>query len=124
MKTQGFILIDVDVAALNNAGTVSQAGTENRIETKKIVKNGQTYVYVSGQAWRYWWRDTLQKNSDWKLSPVTKLEQQNVVYTEANPVEYDDDDIFGYMRAAKVTEVDENGSPVKDAKGKEKTKDA
>ncbi len=111
MKTQGFILIDVDVAALNNAGTVSQAGTENRVETKKIVKNGQTYVYVSGQAWRYWWRDTLQKNLNWKLSPVTKLEKQNVVYTEANPVEYDDDDIFGYMRAAKEGVINEDGTP-------------
>ena len=124
MKVQGFILIDVDAAALNNAGTVPSAGIENKVETKKIIKNGQTYVYASGQAWRYWWRDTLQKDINWKLSPVTKLENQNVVYTEANPIDYDDDDMFGYMRAAKETESDENGKPKIDAKGKEKTKDA
>jgi CRISPR-associated protein Cst2 len=121
MKAQGFILIDVDAAALNNAGTVSSAGIENRVETKKIIKNGQVYVYVSGQAWRYWWRNTLQKDFGWNLSPITKLEKQNVVYTEANPIEYDDDDIFGYMRASKEVEIDDKGEPIKDGKGKEKT---
>ncbi|MDD4603954.1 MAG: type I-B CRISPR-associated protein Cas7/Cst2/DevR [Bacteroidales bacterium] len=125
MKTQGFILIDVDVAALNNAGTVSRAGVENSVETKKIVKNGQTYVYVSGQAWRYWWRDTLQKSFEWKLSPVTKLEKQNVVYTEANPIVYDDDDIFGYMRASKEKVYEKDGVTVKkNDKGKDVEKDA
>jgi CRISPR-associated protein Cst2 len=124
MKTQGFILIDVDAAALNNAGTVSKAGVENSVETKKIVKNGQTYVYVSGQAWRYWWRDTLQKNFDWNLSPVTKLEKQNVVYTEANPIAFDDDDVFGYMRASKAKVYEEDGVTVKKNKGKDVEKDA
>lgn len=124
MKTQGFILIDVDAAALNNAGTVSKAGVENSIETKKMVKNGQTYVYVSGQAWRYWWRDTLQKNFNWKLSPVTKLEKQNVVYTEANPIAFDDDDVFGYMRASKMPVLDANGNPRMKSNGKPEEKDA
>jgi CRISPR-associated protein Cst2 len=125
MKAQGFILIDVDAAALNNAGTVSRAGIENSVETKKIVKNGQTYVYVSGQAWRYWWRDTLQKNFAWKLSPVIKLEKQNVVYTEANPIIYDDDDVFGYMRAAKEKVYEEDGVTVKkNSKDKDVEKDA
>ncbi len=125
MKAQGFILIDVDVAALNNAGTISKAGVENTVETKKIVKNGQTYVYVSGQAWRYWWRDTLQKNFNWKLSPVTKLEKQNVVYTEANPIAFDDDDVFGYMRASKMPVIDEaTGTPKMKSNGKPEEKDA
>lgn len=124
MKTQGFILIDVDAAALNNAGTVSRAGVENSVETKKIVKNGQTYVYVSGQAWRYWWRDTLQKSFDWKLSPVTKLEKQNVVYTEANPIAYDDDDIFGYMRASKMPVLNADGTPKMKSNNKPEEKDA
>jgi CRISPR-associated protein Cst2 len=124
MKTQGFILIDVDAAALNNAGTVSRAGVENSVETKKIVKNGQTYVYVSGQAWRYWWRDNLQKKFQWDLSPVTKLEKQNVVYTEANPITYDDDDVFGYMRAAKMPVLNSDGTPKMKSNGKPDEKDA
>lgn len=124
MKAQGFILIDVDAAALNNAGTVSRAGIENSVETKKIVKNGQTYVYVSGQAWRYWWRDTLQKNFAWMLSPVIKLEKQNVVYTEANPIAYDDDDIFGYMRASKMPVMNADGTPKLKKNGNPEEKDA
>nr|WP_320058865.1 type I-B CRISPR-associated protein Cas7/Cst2/DevR [uncultured Bacteroides sp.] len=124
MKVQGFILIDVDAAALNNAGTVSRAGIENSVETKKIVKNGQTYVYVSGQAWRYWWRDTLQKNFAWILSPVIKLEKQNVVYTEANPIAYDDDDIFGYMRASKMPVMNDDGTPKLKKNGNPEEKDA
>jgi len=124
MKVQGFILIDVDAAALNNAGTVSRAGIENSVETKKIVKNGQTYVYVSGQAWRYWWRDTLQKNFAWMLSPVIKLEKQNVVYTEANPIAYDDDDVFGYMRASKMPVMNADGTPKLKKNGNPEEKDA
>lgn len=124
MKAQGFILIDVDAAALNNAGTVERAGVGNSVETKKIVKNGQTYVYISGQAWRYWWRDTLQKNFAWILSPVIKLEKQNVVYTEANPIAYDDDDIFGYMRASKMPVMNADGTPKLKRNGNPEEKDA
>lgn len=101
MKVQGFILIDVNGVALNNAGSVPQAGMDNKTVTKKIVKNGQTYVYVSGQAWRYWWRDAIVRNSNWKISPVTKVKGKSQVFTDADPIEYDDDDIFGYMRATK-----------------------
>lgn len=120
LKTQGFVLLDVDVVALNNAGKNTNSNFENAVATKQIRKNGRTYVYVSGQAWRYWWRDTLQKNHDWELSPV--IREQKVAYTEANPIKYPDDDIFGYMRAAKDFELDEDGQPIKDNRGKEKTK--
>ncbi len=118
MKVQGFILIDVNVAALNNAGSIQVAGTENRVVTKKIVKNGRAHTYVSGQAWRYWWRETLQKYFKWSMSPITR--EEKVAYTDANPIRYDDDDIFGYMRAAKEVVLDENGNELKDKKGKPK----
>ncbi len=99
LKTQGFILIDVDVAALNNAGVTSSSRTDNVVETKKIRKNGRTYVYVSGQAWRYWWRETLKSELGWKMSPVQR--DAKIAYTAADPLIYPDDDIFGYMKAAK-----------------------
>jgi CRISPR-associated protein Cst2 len=124
MKVQGFILIDVDAAALNNAGTISRAGIENAVETKKIRKEGGIYPYVSGQAWRNWWRTTLQRDSNWALSPVIKEEGQSLAYTNANPFIYPDDDIFGYMRASKEIVVDKDGNPEKDSKGKDKKKDA
>lgn len=116
LKTQGFLLIDVDVVALNNAGKNTQSNNDNAIATKSIRKNGRSYVYVSGQAWRYWWREALQKNAGWSLSPITR--DGKIAFTNADPLKYPDDDIFGYMRAAKDAELDENGEPVKDNKGK------
>ena len=106
LKIQGFVLLDVDVAALNNAGKDVSSNFENAIKTKSVYKNGQSYVYVSGQAWRYWWRDTLQKVYGWSLSPVSR--EKSIAYTNANPVDYPDDDIFGYMRAA-TEEYEEKG---------------
>ncbi|MBO4804909.1 MAG: type I-B CRISPR-associated protein Cas7/Cst2/DevR [Paludibacteraceae bacterium] len=110
MNTQGLILIDVDAAALNNAGKNDKSNFDNAVKTKTIFKNGNCYVYVSGQAWRNWWRMSLQKNQEWILSPVTR--EDKIAFTNADPIKYPDDDIFGYMRAA--TEI------VTDAKGKEK----
>ena len=98
LKTQGFVLLDVDVVALNNAGKEATSNFDNAIKTKSVYKNGENYVYVSGQAWRYWWRDTLQKDFEWHLSPVTR--DKAIAYTNADPITYPDDDIFGYMRAA------------------------
>ncbi|MEE3389906.1 MAG: type I-B CRISPR-associated protein Cas7/Cst2/DevR [Candidatus Cryptobacteroides sp.] len=98
LKTQGFVLLDVDVVALNNAGKDTTSNFENAVKTKSVYKNGQNYVYVSGQAWRYWWRDTLQKDFGWTLSPVTR--DDAIAYTNADPITYPDDDVFGYMRAA------------------------
>ena len=47
---QGFILIDVDVVALNNAGKDTTTTLENAVNTKKILKGREHYAYVSGQA--------------------------------------------------------------------------
>ncbi|MDD3080203.1 MAG: type I-B CRISPR-associated protein Cas7/Cst2/DevR [Paludibacter sp.] len=119
LKTQGFVLLDVDAVALNNAGKNTSSNFDNAVATKRIRKNGRTYVYVSGQAWRSWWRDSLQKNLNWELSPITR--DAKIAFTDANPLKYADDDIFGYMKAAKDVVLDEEGNPVLDKKGKEKT---
>jgi len=121
LKTQGFILLDVDVVALNNAGKSSTSNFDNAIATKKIFKAGRTYTYVSGQAWRYWWRETLKVNHGWNLSPITR--ESKIAFTEANPIVYADDDVFGYMKAAKDVKRDESGNPVMDRKGKEEKED-
>ena len=52
---QGFVLLDVDVVALNNAGKDNSSSLDNAVETKKIIKENKSYPYVSGQAWRYRW---------------------------------------------------------------------
>lgn len=121
LKTQGFVLIDVDVVALNNAGKSSTTNFENGVATKTITKNGKTYAYVSGQAWRYWWRETLKKDFNWSLSPVTR--ESKIAFTDANPLKYADDDVFGYMKAAKDVILKEDGTPELDSKGKEKKED-
>ncbi|MCK9435759.1 MAG: type I-B CRISPR-associated protein Cas7/Cst2/DevR [Synergistaceae bacterium] len=121
IKTQGFVLIDVDVVALNNAGKNTQSNNDNAIATKSIRKNGRSYVYVSGQAWRYWWRETLQKNAGWTLSPI--IREKKIAFTNADPLKYPDDDVFGYMRAAKDAELDEIGEPKRDSKGNIKMTD-
>jgi CRISPR-associated protein Cst2 len=121
MKTiQGFVLIDVDVAALNNAGNDNSSNLDNAIITKKIKKGGKEYPYVSGQAWRYWWRNTLETQYDWKMSPI--IREKKIAFTEADPMRYPDDDIFGYMRAKKVEEIDDAGNPIIEKNGKPKMK--
>ncbi|MDD2412649.1 MAG: type I-B CRISPR-associated protein Cas7/Cst2/DevR [Bacteroidales bacterium] len=112
LKSQGFILIDVDVVALNNAGKNTQSNFDNAVGTKRIYKDGKSYVYVSGQAWRYWWRDTLQKTFNWNLSPI--IRDAKIAFTAANPIEYADDDIFGYMKAATEEVTDEKGKVKKE----------
>lgn len=91
-------LIDAPHSALNNAGTEASQATENIVVVKKLQKGRNTYPYVSSQAWRNWWRTTLDQEFDgWKSSPITR--EKKIAFTAADPVTYDDDDVFGYMRA-------------------------
>lgn len=128
------ILIDVDGASLNNWGKRDEdpsinKGTDNVTAVKKVYKNGRMYAVVAGQAWRYWWRESLGLNG-WSLSPITRDEK--VAYTDVNPIKFADDDIFGYMRALNENikdlvegiekELKENKKDDIDKLGKEKNK--
>lgn len=98
----GLMLVDAPHSALNNAGADAGDRTDNIVRVKSIRKGGKAYPYVSGQALRYWWRDTLEQKYDWSISPIER--QKKIAFTSANPIEYDDDDVFGYMRALKAKE--------------------
>jgi CRISPR-associated protein Cst2 len=98
----GFVLIDAPHSALNNAGQDAGARTENAVVVKAIRKGRKVYPYISAQAWRYWWRTAIQEKFGWKLSPI--IREAKVAFTSANPFEYPDDDVFGYMRAVKKAE--------------------
>jgi CRISPR-associated protein Cst2 len=98
----GFMLVDAPHSALNNAGADAGDRTDNIVRVKSIRKGRKVYPYVSGQALRYWWRDTLEQKFGWKMSPIDR--QKKIAFTSANPIEYDDDDVFGYMRALKAKE--------------------
>ena len=99
----GLTLIDAPYSALNNAGEDTSERTENIVKVKTLRKGRSTYPYVSGQAWRNWWRTTLEHEFDeWKNSPIER--EKKIAFTAADPVTYDDDDVFGYMRAQSVME--------------------
>ena len=96
----GLTLIDAPHSALNNAGTEASMTTENIVAVKKFQRGRNTYPYVSGQAWRNWWRTTLEQEfADWNSSPIERDKSNKIAFTAADPVAYDDDDVFGYMRA-------------------------
>jgi len=95
----GLVIVDAPHSALNNAGTEASQATENIVVVKTLRKGSQTYPYVSGQAWRNWWRTTLGNEFGWNLSPIER--EKKIAFTAASPAEYDDDDVFGYMKAPK-----------------------
>lgn len=94
------MLVDAPHSALNNAGADAGDRTDNIVRVKSIRRGRKVYPYVSGQALRYWWRDTLEKKCKWNLSPIVR--EKKIAFTHANPIDYDDDDVFGYMRALKA----------------------
>lgn len=96
----GLIILDAPASALNNAGNVEGATLENAVAVKSIKTGAGSYIpYVSAQSFRYWLRSVLERNEEipWKAAPVFR--EAKIAYTDANPIKYWDDDLFGYMRA-------------------------
>jgi CRISPR-associated protein Cst2 len=94
------MLIDAPASALNNSGEAIQgARTDNTSSVKFIQTNRGKFPYVTAQAVRYWLRNTLEKSEDILWKPSIVYREDKVAYTDANPIEYWDDDLLGYMRA-------------------------
>lgn len=94
----GLILIDAPASALNNLGNIPGSLTDNAVGVKAINTREGAYPYVSAQAFRYWLRETIREQvAEWQNSPVFR--EKKIAYTDANPILYWDDDLFGYMRA-------------------------
>jgi len=94
----GCLILDAQASALNNAGRDVGAKTDNTIAVKKIRVGRAVYPYVSAQAVRYWIRTGLEtQGGAWKAAPVFR--EGKIAYTDSNPLEFWDDDLFGYMRA-------------------------
>lgn len=98
----GTLLIDAPASALNNAagGIATEREYENTVAVKQVRTKEGKWPFVSAQAYRLWWRTTIEKQAGLSSSPVER--QKKVAYTAANPIEYWDDDLFGYMRATKA----------------------
>ncbi len=94
----GLFLIDAPASALNNLGSIPGARTDNTVGVKMIRTKEGAYPYVSAQSFRYWLRTSLEKGDfGWQAAPIFR--EKKVAYTDANPIRYWDDDLFGYMRA-------------------------
>ncbi len=93
----GLLLVDCPASALNNAGADKAARTENVISAKKISTRAGTFPYVSAQAFRFWLREALKTVEGWTASPVFR--EEDIAYTDGDPISYAEDDLFGYMRA-------------------------
>jgi CRISPR-associated protein Cst2 len=98
----GLILIDCPASALNNAGQqVEMVKRERQYDNWSATKTVQTrlgvFPYVSAQAFRYWLRESLREVPGWTPSPTFR--EKKIAYTDANPILYAEDDLFGYMRA-------------------------
>lgn len=119
LTVNGFMLIDAPHSALNMLGLdESGAGPENTTIVKNIQRGGRDYPYVSAQALRYWWRNALESERGWEMSPIERA--QKTAFTQAKPWQYADDDVFGYMRTQNewIAHVDKKtGQPKYDADG-------
>ncbi|MGQ9928014.1 MAG: type I-B CRISPR-associated protein Cas7/Cst2/DevR [Chloroflexaceae bacterium] len=99
----GLLLIDAPASALNNLGSIPGEREDNTVGVKLIKTREGAYPYVSAQAFRYWLRTTLEARiPDWKAAPIYR--EEKVAYTDANPIYFWDDDLFGYMRAPSKRE--------------------
>lgn len=99
----GMFLIDAPASALNNLGQIEGERFANSTGVKVIRTKDGYYPYVSAQALRYWLRNTLEQTQpDWKAAPIYR--EEKIAYTDANPIKWWDDDLFGYMRAPSKRE--------------------
>jgi CRISPR-associated protein Cst2 len=99
----GLLLIDAPASALNNLGNIEGERFDNTSGVKQIKTREGSYPYVSAQAFRYWLRNTLGAYvKEWKSAPMYR--EEKVAYTDGNPIDYWDDDVFGYMRAPSTKE--------------------
>ncbi|MFE1395085.1 type I-B CRISPR-associated protein Cas7/Cst2/DevR [Nocardiopsis alba] len=93
----GKIALDITAGAPNNG-----RGEDNTAKVKYLINGrGARVPYISAQAFRRWWRDSLPATE--KRSPVTRsgTGKKQQAHTDGRPDLYLDDDLFGYMVAAK-----------------------
>ena len=99
----GTFLIQADGAFLNGAGLGE--GEDRNVTIPKVFRDGRNEIpYVSAQAWKRWLRTTAIQEAGWCASEPQAIGWNpkgnvNKIAGQLNPVEFPEDDIFGYMRA-------------------------
>jgi CRISPR-associated protein Cst2 len=95
----GKIVLSVVAGAPNNGK--GQQGTDTPV--KKSYIRGRTYPYISAQAFRRWWRDSMAALGP-EPSPVVREGKSQgkaqKATTQGDPIRYVDDDLFGYMKTS------------------------
>jgi CRISPR-associated protein Cst2 len=109
----GALLIDATATFLNGAG-LGLGEDKNKVIPKtykeKINNRTEEVPYVSAQSWRRWLRDTTNEENNWEPSELRAIGEgsdkgtTNKISTELNPIEFPEDDIFGYMKAGSSGE--------------------
>ena len=102
----GTFLIPAKGAFLNGAGIEKVGEDRNTVVPKQFSDGKYKVPYVSAQAWRRWLRNTLIEETGWPQSKLRAIGQSkkgttNKISGELNPIEFPEDDIFGYMRASE-----------------------
>jgi CRISPR/Cas system-associated protein Cas7 (RAMP superfamily) len=103
----GTFLVQADGAFLNGGGIDQQREDKNTSIPKSYRDGiGNRVPYVSAQAWRRWLRNTLIEETGWPASILRAIDLSERGTTkkiagELNPIEFAEDDIFGYMFARK-----------------------
>ncbi len=101
----GTFIIHAPASFLNGAGLGE--GEDRNVSIVKTFRDGAYKVpYVSSQAWKRWLRNTMIEETGWNASIIRALhvnEKGNTdkIGGEFNPVEFPEDDLFGYMRTEK-----------------------
>lgn len=113
MKTNSLTvtyLSKVSFASLNGG----DKEVDNIVPIKKVtLENGDQLPYLSSQAVRRALRDKLEELG-WAVSPVAKAsEDKGAAKTSLDPVQYIDDDLFGFMDAAKGKEAEKGRATVR-----------
>lgn len=114
----GNFLIETSASFLNGAGLGE--GEDRNATIVKTFRDGKDRVpYVSSQAWKRWLRNTMIEETGWNPSVLKAIDinakgNTNKIGGEFNPIDFAEDDIFGYMRteksasSAETSEIDES----------------
>ncbi len=118
----GALLIDATAAFLNGAG-LGVGEDKNKVipKTFKEKVNGrlEEVPYVSAQSWRRWLRNTTNEENNWQPSELKSIKESEKgtttkIATELNPIDFPEDDLFGYMKSGgKDEESIQRTSPFK-----------
>lgn len=119
----GTFVIQADGAFLNGAGLGQ--GEDRTTTVPKRLWDGKSLIpYVSSQAWRRWLRNTLIEETGWEPSEIRAIKfnakgNTSKVAGQVNPVDFAEDDLFGYMRTgaeeAEPEATEGEGEDVEDA---------